>query len=561
MKTQSRRQFMASIVAMATATLTGSALAAPAAARKKPNILFIMSDDHTTQAIGAYGSRLAKLNPTPTIDTLAKEGMLFENVICTNSICVPSRACIMTGQYSHINGCISLSEGLPVERQYLAKEMKEAGYLTAIVGKWHLKERPSSFDYYKVLPGQGKYFDPEFYEIGKEGKITMTGHSSDCIADSALTWLKGRDTSKPFFLKLHFKAPHDFFDNAHRYDNYLEDVKIPEPESMYEQGNHGSIATRGHDDELVRYVGTSIGRRNLRRNYTHNYAKDETLTDDQAKSLAYQTYLKKYLRCVKGVDDNLARVFDYLRKQGLYDNTVIFYTGDQGMWLGEHDYQDKRWGYEESLKMPLLVRYPRTIAAGSRTDAIVENIDFAPTMLDFAGARTPGFMQGRSFKRILETRREPANWKKEAYYQYWMHMAHHDNPAHIGMRTKRYKLLFFYGTRKYGNARNVPETTPTPPGWELYDLKNDPQEMNNVYDDPQYATVVKNLKRRFKDLRARIKVDNPSAAPNDRVREEMITANKVINEFWDYDESDRKRAVEISHEYLKKASQALKKRR
>lgn len=398
-----RRQFLRN-TAIGLGCLAGGAGAAAASLKppSKPNILFIMSDDHTTQAIGAYGGRLATLNPTPAIDTLASEGMLFENMVCTNSICVPSRACIMTGQYSHVNGCITLGEGLAPDRQYLAKEIKHAGYHTAIIGKWHLKERPSSFDYYKVLPGQGKYFDPEFYESGKDGKVTMTGHSSDCIADSALAWFEQRDTSKPFFLKLHFKAPHDFFDHAHRYDKYLEDVDIPEPPSMYEPGDHGSIATRGHNDELIRYIGTSIGRRNLRRNYTQMWAKDDALTDRQAKTRAYHTYLKKYLRCVKGVDDNLARVFAYLKKHDLYDNTVIFYTGDQGMWLGEHDYQDKRWGYEESMKMPLLVRYPKTIRAGCRTGAIVENVDFAPTMLAFAGVKTPSYMQGRSFKTILD---------------------------------------------------------------------------------------------------------------------------------------------------------------
>ncbi|GAF86060.1 unnamed protein product, partial [marine sediment metagenome] len=278
------------------------------------------------------------------------------------------------------------------------------------IGKWHLKTDPN-FDYYKVLPGQGSYMNPTFKEKGK-GRVKMQGHSSDCITDSVLAYLKNRDKTTPFFLKYHFKAPHDMFQNAPRYESYLADVEIPEPESLWDNKNNGSIATRGHKDELLRYIGTSIGRRNLRRNYTKNWARDPALNDDQAKRQAYLEYLKKFLRCVKGVDDNLKRVIDYLKENGIYDNTVIMYTGDQGFMLGEHDYQDKRWAYEESMRMPFIVRYPKTIKAGTRTDAIVENVDFAPTILDFAGVATPKYMQGRSFKSILETGREPRDAKQ-----------------------------------------------------------------------------------------------------------------------------------------------------
>lgn len=498
----------------------------------KPNILFIMSDDHCYQAIGAYGSRLAKLNPTPIIDRLAKEGVLLDNCFCTNSICTPSRACIMTGQYSAVNGVYDLGGKLLPEHQYLAIEMKKAGYQTAVIGKWHLKTDPN-FDYYKVLPGQGSYMNPTFKEKGK-GRVKMQGHSSDCITDSVLAYLKNRNKTRPFFLKYHFKAPHDMFHNAPRYESYLADVEIPEPESLWDNKNNGSIATRGYKDELVRYIGTSIGRRNIRRNYTKNWAKEPALNDDEAKRQAYQTYLKKFLRCVKGVDDNLKRVIDYLKEEGIYDNTVIMYTGDQGFMLGEHDYQDKRWAYEESMRMPFIVRYPRTIKAGTRTDAIVENVDFAPTMLDFAGVATPKYMEGRSFKSILETGREPRNAKQAAYYHYWMHMAHHDNPAHIAIRTKRYKLIMFYGT---GQNKSTPQT---PPGWELYDLKNDPYEMNNLYDDPAYKGIIAQLKQQLKELRSRYKEDDPRFA-----------FNKVIDEFWDYDEADRLKAIEISHAYRK----------
>jgi len=517
---------------------------------KKPNIMFVMSDDHTSQAVGVYGGRLQKLNPTPTIDSLANEGMVMENAFCQNSICTPSRAAIITGQSAAVNGVITLSEAIPPERQYLAIEMKKAGYDTAVVGKWHLKQRPEAFDYFKVLPGQGFFFDPVFYEKGVTGKVTarkknfgpdavqMKGHSSDCIADSALHWFKNiRDPKKPFFLKLHFKAPHDMFEYAPRYESYLADVKIPEPHNMRDRKNHGSIATRGHNDELVSYIGTSIGRRNPRRNYTKSgaWAKDldKTKSDEEIIGDAYQGYMKAYLRCVKGVDDNLKRVVDYLKAEGLFDNTVIMYTGDQGFWLGEHDYMDKRWAYEESMRMPFIVRYPGGVKVG-RSDAIVENIDYGPTMLDFAGVKTPDYMHGRSFKPILKTGKEPEDWKDAAYYHYWMHMAHHDNPAHIAIRTKRYKLIMFYGTGWKGQTD--PET---PPGWELYDLKRDPSEDNNVYDNPEYAGVIKTLKQQLKTRRAELGEDDPK-----------FSVNKVIDDFWDYDAEDRARAIKISNEYL-----------
>ena len=531
---QTRRDFVkrmgTTAAAMALPTV-GRALAARA---KRPNIIFIMSDDHAAHAIGAYGGRLAKLNPTPVIDTLARDGVLMENAFVTNSICTPSRACIMTGQYSNVNGVLTLNGRLEPAQQYLAIEMRKAGYLTAMVGKWHLKTEPN-FDYYKVLPGQGNYNDPTFKDKAKGAwpgnTVQMKGHSSDCIAEISLAWLKNRDKTRPFFLMHHFKAPHDMFTHAERYDSYLEDVRIPEPASMWKQPKFGSIATRGHNDELVRYIGTSIGRRHALRNYARSWARDPKLSDEQAKRMAYNTYLKKFLRCVKGVDDNLKRLLDYLKAEGILDDTVIMYTGDQGFMLGEHDYQDKRWMYDESQRMPFIVRYPKTIRAGSRTDAIVENVDFGPTMLDFAGVKTPAYMQGRSFKSILETGREPKGWKQAAYYRYWMHMAHHWNPSHFGIRTKRHKLIFYYGCTTSGSNR-------TPPGWELYDLEKDPREVNNVYDDPQYKTVVVELKKQLKSLREKYKDTD----------EKFPEMKKVVGEFWEYDDAARKKAIEISHE-------------
>ncbi len=536
---------------IATIVVCGISSQAPLTAAAKPNILFVMSDDHTSQAVGVYNSRLAKLNPTPTIDAIAKGGVVMENAFCSNAICTPSRACIMTGQYSAVNGCTTLNDKLDGDKQYLAIEMNKLGYETAVIGKWHLHIRPFAFDYYKVLPGQGKYFNPEFFE-GKLGDIDgkrmmMRGHSSDCIADSALKWLKdGRSKDKPFFLKLHFKAPHGMFEYAPRYESYLADVEIPEPDSLWDNKKNGSIATRGYNDELIHKIGTSIGRRHERRNYSRRWNKKcKGQTDDEVKRIAYQGYLKAYLRCVKGVDDNLKRVVDYLKAEGIYEDTVIMYTGDQGFMLGEHDFQDKRWGYEESMRMPFIVRYPKTIKAGTRSDAIVENVDYAPTILTFAGGKAPEYMQGKSFQSIIETGKEPASWKKAAYYHYWMHMAHHHNPAHIAIRTKRYKLMMFYGTGWKGE-----DEPSTPPGWELYDILGDPKEMNNLYDHPEYASVIKELKGQLKALRSEYKEDDPK-----------FKFNKVIDEFWDYSEEDRDKAIEISHAFLKLSPRKTKKKK
>jgi N-acetylglucosamine-6-sulfatase len=529
-------------------------------AAQRPNIIFIMSDDHTSQAIGAYGSRLAKLNPTPTIDRLAKEGMLFENAFCSNAICAPSRATILTGQYAHTCGVHDLRGGIEPGRQHLAREMKKAGYQTAMIGKWHLKKEPADFGYYCVLPGQGKYHNPEFRIRGEKpwpkNLIKFDGmHSSDAITDQTLKWLKeGRDKSKPFFLMHHYKAPHDYFEHAHRYDDYLTDVDIPQPRNLRNShpASFGSIATRGYQDELIPHIGTSIGNRNPRRSYAkdlpekfpQDYPKDydpTKLTDQQVQDMAYNVYLRKYLRCVKGVDDNLKRLFAYLEKTGLMDQTVIIYTGDQGFMLGEHDYQDKRWMYEEAMRMPFLIRYPKTIKAGSRTDAVVGNVDYAATMLDFAGVNKPGYMQGRSFKSICETGKEPANWPNEAYYRYWMHMAHHDNPGHVGIRTKEFKLIYYYGADYQGGNQ-------TPPAWELYDMKKDSFESTNLYDEPKHAKTVADLKQRLASLRSRIGDDG----------RDFPKTEKVVQEFWNYDASDREKARKISNEFLQRRLQDLK---
>ncbi|MFI3249082.1 MAG: sulfatase [Rikenellaceae bacterium] len=505
------------VVVAATAAIAPSV--ALAADQKPMNVIYIMSDDHAAHAIGAYGSRLAPLNPTPVIDQyLADDGMLFTNCFCTNSISAPSRACIMTGQYSHHNGVLTLEEDLEEDQQYLARAFKDMGYQTAMVGKWHLGCEPSAFDFYSVLEGQGTYFDPEFYssEVPNReypnNKVKTKGYSSDVITNITMDWLKEkRDPNKPFFIMHHYKAPHDMFEFAPRYKYYLEDDMIPEPASLYDNSKWGSEGTRGKNDSLRHIIGTSISSRHNARTYTNIYHIEEE-DPDTATHLAYQEYLKRYLRCVKGVDDNLARLFDYLKKEGLWENTIIVYTGDQGMTLGEHDFQDKRWMYEESYRMPFIVRDPRSHYRGEKTDVMINNIDFAPTLIDMVGGEIPEQMDGRSFAPVFDGGR-PDNERHELYYRYWMHMIHHDIPAHIGIRTKDYKLILFYG-RHFTLEREGEKSmswlkvsnlvTPTPVSFELYDMKNDPFESTNLAEDPAYADVMKDMKKRLKKLREEV---------------------------------------------------------
>ena len=535
----------------------GLIMATSMRAASKPNILFIMSDDHAAHGISAYGGRLAKIAPTPNLDRLAQEGALFQNAFCTNSICSPSRACVLTGQYNHVNGAVDLGGRVEPGKQMLAIEMKKAGYESAMIGKWHLKVEPKDFDYYCVLPGQGKYHGPSFRVRGDKpwGKNLIefpNKHSTDAITDLTLEWLKKRKADKPFFLMHHYKAPHDYFENAERYESYLAEEDVPEPETLWKKdSDFGSLATRGNNDELIPHIGTSIGNRNPRRSYLRdlpqrfprefpeNYDPVD-YTDEQNTRFAYNAYLKKFLRCVKGIDDNVGRLFKHLEDTGQMDNTVIIYTGDQGFMLGEHDYQDKRWMYEESMRMPFLVRYPKTVKAGQRFDTIIENVDYAPTMLDFANAKIPKTVQGRSFKSLLETGKEAEDWKKAAYYRYWMHMAHHDNPAHLGMRTKRYKLIYFYGCNYQGGYQ-------TPAGWELYDMKEDPHETKNLYHNPKYAKLASSLKNWLAKVRLRVG-DDGSHYPD---------CEKIVQEFWDYDEADQTKARKISAEYLARRKSEL----
>ncbi|MDP7128242.1 MAG: sulfatase-like hydrolase/transferase [Candidatus Marinimicrobia bacterium] len=478
--------------------------------RKQPNILFIMSDDHAANAISCYGSHLAGSVSTPNIDRIAEKGIRLNRAFCTNSICTPSRASILTGKYGHHNGVFTLDDNFDRNQPNVAKHLQKAGYETAIIGKWHLHTEPSGFDYYNVLPNQGLYFDPYLKESGKEwkdrkeGGEVSRGYVTDIITDKSIDWLKNRRSDKPFFLMCHHKAPHGLWEYPPRNEHLFDNVDIPEPPSMWEDKTHRSIGSREHGSNIRKLADrmSKFGKRG--KEWPTGKLETSGMDETEVTKAAYQKYMKDYLRCAAAIDENVGRLLDYLDQTGLTDNTVIIYTSDQGQFLGEHDYYDKRWFYEESLRMPLLIQYPSEIKPGSEANDIIINTDFAPTFLDFAGISTPQDMQGSSFRKILEgyTSRK---WRKSMYYRYWMHMAHHNIPAHYGIRTERYKLIFFYGLALGKVGKKTSKTLdnegpdldlfkPTKPGWELYDLKNDPQELRNVYDDPDYKGIIEKLK-------------------------------------------------------------------
>lgn len=493
---------------------------------QRPNIVYIMADDHATNAISAYGSHLTTVFKTPNIDRLAAEGMRMDRTYCVNSICTPSRASIITGQYGHISGVKTLADAIPPNSVSVAVELRKGGYQTALFGKWHLKTEPFGYDYWKVGPGQGRYHDPSFVEIGQpygpRGGEVVKGYYTDLVTDFALDWLKHRKPDKPFALFLHHKAPHGKWEPADRYLNYLEDVEIPEPASLWEDFSHRSEASRNY--------GTSISHRLAdRRNMIDDVSSEKWptarvdmtgMTEKEKTKAAYQKYLKDYLRCVKAVDENVGRVLDYLDQAGLTENTLVIYTSDQGMFLGEHDYFDKRWIFEEAFRMPFLARLPGKIRAGSTTKVLCANIDFAPTMLDLADLPVPGAMQGKSFLPILENGKAPRDWRESIYYRYWMHLNGHYIPAHFGVRTDDYKLIFFYGLA-LGSSGAIDKQTPA--GWELYDFRKDPQEINNVYGKPGYEKVTEDLKKELLRLKDEYG-DSDKPFPD---------LQKVIAEHWD----------------------------
>jgi len=472
----------------------------------RPNILFIMSDDHACNAISCYGGMLKNIMPTPNIDRIAAEGIRLDNCLVTNSICTPSRAVILTGKYSHKNGVYTLQDDFDRDQQNVAKLLQKSGYNTAIIGKWHLHTEPSGFDYYNVLPNQGEYYDPKLKEKGdvwqdrKLGGKEYKGYCTDIITDISLKWLDHRDKTKPFFLMCHHKAPHGLWEYAKRHEFMFDDITIPEPTSLWEDLSHRSEGSKLSGRKILSLSDRMNSIKNGKEWPTGRL--DTTgMTDKQKIKAAYQKYLKDYLRCVKAIDENVGRILDYLDTEDLAENTLVIYTSDQGMFLGEHNLYDKRWIYEESLRMPFLARFPKEIKPGTRNDDIITNVDFAETFLDYAEFEIPSDMQGCSFRSNLAGN-TPDNWPEAMYYRYWMHSEQSNVPAHYGIRTKRHKLIFYYGL-PLGRKGTTPDWI-TKPGWELYDLKKDSLELNNRYHDPEYGETVKQLKTRLLKIKERV---------------------------------------------------------
>jgi arylsulfatase A-like enzyme len=459
---------------------------------KRPNIVFIMSDDHAAQAIGCYSS---KINKTPNIDRIADEGMLFTNCFCTNSICAPSRAVILTGKHTHLNGVNTLRDDFDGRQQTFPKLLQQNGYQTAMIGKWHLGHGgysdPTGFDYWNVLPGQGAYYNPEMINMGK--KKVYSGYVTDIITDQSIGWIKNRDRDKPFCLMCHHKAPHRPWIPDEKHAHMYENIEIPEPETFNDDYKNRAYAAE------AAYMRID---RDLRYNYDIKTEPPEGLSIEELKRWKYQCFIKDYLRCIASIDDNVGRLLDFLDEEGISEDTIVIYTSDQGFFLGEHGWFDKRFMYEESLRMPFVIRYPRVIAPGTKNHEIVVNLDFSPTFLDYAGVEVPVDIQGYSLKRLFEGV-TPDWWRTSMYYRYWMFPSEHNVFAHYGVRTHRYKLIYYYSTQE--EATEFSEYMPKEQEWELFDIKIDPFEMNNVYDEPAYAGVVKELKEELYRLKKEAK--------------------------------------------------------
>ena len=460
---------------------------------RQPNILFIMSDDHASHAMSCYGSRI---NTTPNLDRIADKGMRFDNCFCTNSICTPSRATILTGAYNHINGVTTLATPMDNRLQTFPKLLQGAGYRTAVFGKWHLGEGPAhcptGFDDWAVVPGQGFYHNPQFYFKGPDGGDlrTVKGYATDIITDLCLDWLDRRDRERPFCLLYHHKAPHRPWYSDEKHAGLYLNETIPEPDTL-------------QDDYRNRAQAAALAEMRVGVHMTRTDLKCEMpvdLPENELRSWAYQRYIKDYLRVVASIDDNVGRVLDYLDDEGLADDTLVIYTSDQGFFLGDHGWYDKRFMYEESLRMPFILRYPREVKAGSVNRDIVLNADFAPLFLDLAGVPVPPEMQGRSFHPQLQGH-TPPDWREGMYYRYWMHAGEHHVHAHYGIRTHGYKLICYYSD-PCGQPGAVED--PHAVEWELFDLQDDPCEMCNVYGDPAYAGVVRELTDELYRLQAEV---------------------------------------------------------
>ena len=480
----------------------------------QPNILFIMADDHASKAISCYGHGI---NQTPHIDRLANEGMRMNHCYVSNSICTPSRAAILTGTYNHVNGVMTLADAINNRLPNVAKHLRSSGYQTAIFGKWHLGEgpahEPTGFDSWAVVPGQGDYHDPMFHEPG--AAVSHPGYVTDIITDKSLAWLQARDKSRPFMLMCHHKAPHRSWEYHPKYKNHYEaDIALPDTfNDDYKNRARAAGQAKMRIADDMTYLdlglvqpdgGQEVGEPLLPGHSTRKLPNPadvrsiRLIDKDTAEVFTFQSqadydhfkfqrYIKRYLRTIASIDESVGRLLDYLDEEGLADNTLVIYTSDQGFFLGEHGWFDKRFMYEESFQMPFLARFPREIKPGSVCNDLISNVDFAPTFLDLAGVSVPSYMQGRSTRPLLQGE-TPSDWPGVAYHRYWMHQdEYHNAYAHYGIRDQRYKLIYWYnqgfglpGTQSGGQA----------PEWEFFDCEKDPLELFNCYRDPAYQAQV-----------------------------------------------------------------------
>ncbi|QBG46361.1 DUF4976 domain-containing protein [Verrucomicrobia bacterium S94] len=470
----------------------------------RPNIVWIFSDDHSYQTIGAYGGRLASLNPSPNIDRIAEQGIRFDRAYVGNSICAPSRATLLTGKHSHMNGKYVNWKTNPFDhdQQQFQKILQKHGYQTVMIGKIHLNGKMQGFDYWEVLPGQGKYYSPDF--ITENGTTRYPGrYVTDVITERALNWLEnGRDRDKPFMLMVHHKAPHRNWEPVDRHMSKYADIEIPEPENLFDEYISRGAAANGQDMSIDQTMTLDNDLKADGEKYAGNsrYAARQKWFAEhhpEGRELVqwkYQTYMKDYMRCTWAVDESVGRILQALKEQGLSENTIIFYSSDQGFYMGEHGWFDKRFMYEESFRTPLLAMWPGKIRPGSVNSDLVQNIDFAETFLDLAGAPVPDDMQGRSLVPLLKGE-TPDDWRESLYYHYYEYPGAHSVRRHEGVFDGRWKLIRFYG-------KDVPDAEE----WELYDLQNDPAEMMNVYSNPENSVQIKRLKNELNVLKKRYEV-------------------------------------------------------
>ncbi|MDR2917085.1 MAG: sulfatase [Tannerella sp.] len=499
---------MASLVVSLPAAQAQSSETSQKQKDQRPNILFILSDDHTSQAWGVYGGILADYVKNGNIRRLTAEGCVFNNCFCTNSISVPSRASILTGAYSHRNGVYTLDDALWPEDDNIAKHLRDGGYQTALVGKWHLKKQPAGFDYFSVFHDQGEYVDPVFKtaanwiddDKGNNG-IKETGFSTDLVTDKTIRWIENRDRNKPFMMFCHFKATHEPWDFPERLKHLYDDVTFPEPENMMEFGPEKSGRTfpgQQLENMAMRWETASKDPDKWWCRYPELPFKREGISPEDDRRQIYQKLIRDYLCCGAAIDDNIGRLLDFLDEAGLADNTIIVYVSDQGYFLGEHGFFDKRMMYEESLRMPFVIRYPKEIPAGTRNDDIILNTDFAALIADYAGVSVPEKSQGRSFRGNLKGM-SPADWRQCMYYRYWTQ--HKIRPAHFGIRNHRYKLIFLYGDPlNTSGSENIASI----PSWEFYDMLADPHEDHNLYDSPIHSGIIEQMKKEMIQMRREV---------------------------------------------------------